>query len=399
MIEHDPVKQVNYIQQVLCQNKKPVGFLLSAGCSLSIKDKNDKPLIPDIKGLTEIVIERINKEEADKKCLDLVLGHFKKDGKEGVNIEDILSHIRALRQVAGKEKVRDLKFEELDKLDTRICNSIVEIMKKEFINENTPYHKLSSWVGSILRDNSIEIFTTNYDLLIEQALESRRVPYFDGFIGAYNAFFDVHAIEEDMLPVRWARLWKLHGSINWNLKDKGLVIRCQAEEGCRVIHPSHLKYDESRKMPYLAMIDRLRSFLKKPSAVLMICGYSFRDEHINTNIMECLQRNPGAIVFALTYGEIKNYPVAIKIAKSIPNFSLLAEDEAVIGMKQAAWIEKENAGEKIENGAVDWTEKKRGEKEISSQARFKLGDFMRFGTFLEDIIGVELKDKEPSNAE
>ena len=32
--------------------------------------------------------------------------------------------------------------------------------------------------------------TTNYDLLFEQALERTRIPFFDGFSGASEAFFD-----------------------------------------------------------------------------------------------------------------------------------------------------------------------------------------------------------------
>lgn len=400
MSEHDPIRQANYIQQVLCQDKKPLGFFLSAGCPLSIKNADGIPIIPDIKGLTEVVIKQIkSKEDDSKNNLEKILKHFKADGKEVINIEDILSHIRALKQVAGKEKARDLKSEELDQLDAKICSAIVEVMKKELPGEDTPYHKLGSWIAAIVRDNPIEIFTTNYDLLIEQAFESKRVPYFDGFIGVDKAFFDIHAIEDDKLPSRWARLWKLHGSINWSLKEKGVVIRCQPELGCRVIHPSHLKYDESRRMPYLAMIDRLRSFLKKPSAVLIICGYSFRDEHINTNILECLQGNPSAIAFALVYGDIKNYPNAIKIAKTIANFSLLADDEGVIGMKQAPWFKKEASGDKSQLVAIEWVSSKVGAEEIVAQAKFKLGDFVLLGNFLEEMIGADAKEKEPSHAE
>ena len=33
-------------------------------------------------------------------------------------------------------------------------------------------------------------------------------------------------------------------------------------------------------MPYLAMIDRFRSFLRKRRATLVLCGYSFGDEHL-----------------------------------------------------------------------------------------------------------------------
>jgi hypothetical protein len=39
------------------------------------------------------------------------------------------------------------------------------------------------------RDFSKEIFTTNYDLVIEKSLEAIRAPYFDGFVGSYEPFF------------------------------------------------------------------------------------------------------------------------------------------------------------------------------------------------------------------
>jgi hypothetical protein len=398
MSYHDPIRQVNYIQQVLCQNKKPVGFFLSAGCPFSIKNSKGEPLIPNIDELTKIISDTLLKEPKHKKIYSLILDHFKSDGKEHFNIEDILSHTRALRHVAGKDTVRGLKSDELDEIDNIICKLIENIMTKRLPSKDTPYHKFASWIGATNRTRSIEIFTTNYDLLIEQAMEDKKVPYFDGFIGACNAFFDLYAIEEDILPIRWARLWKLHGSINWNMKEKGHVVRCQAEDGCRVIHPSHLKYDESRRMPYLAMIDRLRNFLRKPGATLIICGYSFRDEHVNSNILECLQGNPSAAVFTLAYGEIKEYPGAIKIGKIIPNFNLLAEDEAVIGTKQSSWTEKEGLAENPMKMAIEWIEKeKKGENPIV-QAKFKLGDFVKLGEFLEEIMGTELKNEETVNA-
>jgi len=249
-------------------------------------------LIPGIEGLTKVVCDKLASSEK-KDDLEKVLGHFKTDGCNEPNIEDILSHIRSLRQVAGKEGVRGLTAIELDQLDNDICNTIVDLVDKELPGNDTPYHKVATWIGAIQRTQPIEIFTTNYDLLMEQALEKHRVPHFDGFIGSYRTFFDTYAIEEDELPSRWARLWKLHGSINWHQNDNGGVSRVKVDsEQCHVIHPSHLKYDESRRMPYLAMIDRLRAFLKKPSSVLITCGYSFRDVHINANFLEGLQGKP-----------------------------------------------------------------------------------------------------------
>ena len=199
--------------------------------------------------------------------------HFNEDGKIDPNVEDILSHIRSLKLVAGKSTVRGLTAKDLIKLEDKICAIIADVVDAHLPSSGTPHHHLAKWIRSAPRTVSVELFTTNYDLLLEQALEDCEVPYFDGFIGARRAFFDLQSIEQDYLPkrdqipTRWARLWKLHGSINWRLvknsKDRAWVIRSALKhEGDRLlIHPSHLKYEQSRRMPYLAMIDRLRAFV------------------------------------------------------------------------------------------------------------------------------------------
>ena len=101
--------------------------------------------------------------------------------------------------------------------------------------------------------------------------EERRVPYFDGFVGSDNAFLDLESMAEDDLPPRWARLWKIHGSINWWMTDKKKLRRSRDKgEGEQLlIYPSHLKYEQSRQMPYYAMLDRLRVFLRSDQCVLL----------------------------------------------------------------------------------------------------------------------------------
>lgn len=101
---HDPIRQISYLQQSLSQDKKPLGLFLGAGCPLSIKSAKDEPLIPDIAGITKIVCEHLKSSE----CFQKVLDHFKQDERAEQNVEDILSHIRALKTVAGKDAVRGL---------------------------------------------------------------------------------------------------------------------------------------------------------------------------------------------------------------------------------------------------------------------------------------------------
>ena len=158
----------------------------------------------------------------------------------------------------------------------------------------------------------MSIFTTNYDLLLEQAFERNAVPFFDGFVGSRRPFLDIHALEVDDVPARWARIWKLHGSVNWTLLADGSVVRSlpTSPDGQRLIHPSHLKYEESRRMPYLVMQDRFRAFFRQPSATLVTAGYSYSDQHINELLVDGLRGNPSAAAFAMLYGALDTYTEA-----------------------------------------------------------------------------------------
>jgi hypothetical protein len=326
--------------------------------AIRVGSDNGQPLIPDIDGITKAVRDALANCKECSPLLKMLDGHFSKDGRSDVNVEQMLSHFRALRAVAGNDSVRGLSAASLDKLDEKVCQTIHELADKTLPSTETPYHRVASWAGAVPRENPVEIFTTNYDLLVEQAFEEHRVPYFDGFAGVRKPFFDIRAMEEDKLPPRWARLWKLHGSINWyQVPSEGVCRGATNEKGLkRVIHPSHLKYEESRRMPYLAMIDRLRAFLKQPTAALVICGHSFRDEHINEVLVQGLQSTQTAIAFALLFDEMAEYPQAVKLARERSNLSLLARDGAVISGSEAKWPEKDAESVSEDTGRwVVWT--------------------------------------------
>jgi hypothetical protein len=408
---HDPVRQLKYLRQTLSQDKKPLGFFLSAGCPLAVRLPKEKwPLIPDILGLTKYVAEKLQSQTKDKNDFDKLIEELKKTGKPNPNIEDILGFIRGLKQVSvGAKDVRGFTEESLSKLESEVCKRIVEKLKVELPDSKTPYHQLAKWIHNIERDTPIEIFTTNYDLLVEEAFEEIGVPYFDGFVGARKPFFDLRAIEDSLIPKHWSRLWKIHGSINWFLNSKNQVYRSSNldEKDPCIIHPSHLKYDQSRKMPYLALIDRLNSFIRQNSSVLILSGYSFSDEHLNDTIINALKANPTAMVIALLFdtltyeNETKSltirYDKALSLAENRSNLSIWSYDEAVIGGLRGQWkvpklpIEDEDniantivAVKKITKPATEATPE---ESETNHQLR--LGDFAVFGDFTQALIGKE----------
>lgn len=88
----------------------------------------------------------------------------------------------------------------LNGIDEEICKLTTEVVQARLPGDDTPYHQLATWIGGVPRAHAVEVFTSNYDLLMEQSLEERRVPYFDGFVGSANTFFDVASMEQGNLP-------------------------------------------------------------------------------------------------------------------------------------------------------------------------------------------------------
>lgn len=292
---HDPVRQAHFLRESIQSGKKPLGFFLGAGCPMAVEvlaqtggeeleDETPqasttahRPLVPDITMMTKAILTKLESIEEYSESIRTLHAHLSADDASP-NLEDYLTFLRTLISVSGGEEVRGLKAKDMEAIEKALCDEIFELVNVTFPDSNGPYHRLARWIGSVDREHSVEVFTTNYDLLMEQALEQIRVPYFDGFIGSRDPFFDPFAIDEEEMPSRWAGLWKLHGSINWKQDAAtGRVTRCDVAqinaEDRRLIHPTHLKYDQSRRMPYLAMIDRLKAFFRRPSCLLVTIGY------------------------------------------------------------------------------------------------------------------------------
>ncbi|MDP1786239.1 MAG: SIR2 family protein [Polaromonas sp.] len=397
---HCPYRQSKNLLDALASDKTKVAFLLGAGCPASIPHPDGdgiQPLIPAILGLTADVKKKLGESEVYRGSFNIILKRFSEEEPAEPTIENILSHIRALQEVVRDGDIHGLTKTMLAELDEKICEITTVVVGAELPDSNTPYHQLAKWIGGIQRAQPVEVFTPNYDLLVEQAFEAHKIPYFDGFVGSREAFFDLTSMEENAslpvhcLPVRWSRLWKLHGSINWwsryededkkNLK----VVRTGIEKPIggdrQMIYPSHLKYDQSRRLPYLAMLDRLKNFLARGQAVLVTCGYSFADEHLNEVIFQGLRSNPTAICFGLLYGPRANYSDALIKKQKHPNLSLLASDGAVLGTIERDWGSA-NPEHVMHGLSVINKEPTTGDDSTPPNCEFQLGNFKHFGDFL-----------------
>lgn len=332
-IDHGP--QVEILERTIRDDGRRVAFLLGAGCGASIEVAG-QPLVPIISGLTATARSHMSGATGGTLAsLDLML---KEDGIGNPTIEDWLSRLRAMAEIVGASEVRGLKADQISELESALTLSIRTQLDVDLPTNGGGFDSLARWAGSGDRSSPVELFSLNYDLLVETAFERAGLPYFDGFVGSVRPFLDLQAIETDTVPPRWARLWKMHGSVDWVVEENH--VRREGNPAKRtgaMIHPSHLKYDQSRRMPYYAMQDRLRRYMALPNATLITIGYSFGDEHINELILQGLRSNSSAVTFALMRSDLSKYPDLEAHAINNLNMRVLAKTGTVAAGVASTW--------------------------------------------------------------
>ncbi len=328
---HNPDQYMASLRPLIAQGRKRIGLLIGAGGPVSVIDNATKnPLIPAVAGLTQEVVSALDPTYgAVIKALKGEMTDF--------NIETLLSRIRSLGSVIGATQVTGLNGSGYNKLSEAICAEIGKMVDKRLPSGSSPYTDLVSWISGTSREHPIEVFTTNYDLLLEEAMERAGIPFFDGFSGAREPFFDPSSVAANDLPSRWTRIWKLHGSLGWTANQHGEVIRKGGSHSTHLVFPEHLKYDRTQKAPYSALFDRLRSFMNTPDTLLITIGFSFADAHISALLGECLAANPSANVFAFQYRPLVEELFAKAIATKRGNMSVYCPDGAIINGIEAPW--------------------------------------------------------------
>jgi SIR2-like domain len=331
-IIHNPDQYMSSLRTIISGGRKRIGLLLGAGASAGMsKDDGTYPLIPAVAGLTSQVLKILDAEY--QKQTD----ELKKELAPKEDIETMLSRVRALAKIIGPAKIHDLDGPGYAAFGERICEEIGKIVNVSLPANRSAYSDIVTWIVGTTREHPVEIFTTNYDLLMEEALERVRAPYFDGFTGGRDPFFDPVTVSNNDLPSRWTRLWKLHGSLGWTSNENEEVVRSGKDSAKHLVFPEHLKYEQTQKAPYSALLDRLRAFLATPDTLLISIGFSFADAHISARVDEGLAGNPSASVFAFQFQKLANEICALELGRRLPNFSVYARDAAVVNGSEGAW--------------------------------------------------------------
>lgn len=389
---HNAHKTLADLRDHLSRHDKPIAFLFGAGTSCSVRvssgDKGEEPLIPAVPGLTASCKEDVEAMGNPFKKAWATIEAQCEENNQPPNVESILSRLRMMLSAIGKEdRLVGLKADELFMMEEGVRKTIARLVTPDLMRlpADFPHRKFARWLAKTSRKSPVEIFTVNYDVLIEHALEAERIPTFDGFVGCYQPFFHADGLRrpESMPGANWVRLWKMHGSVTWRrIKQDGHVriIRGNPDPAGEMILPSFQKYDESRQQPYVAITDRLARFLDQDDAMLIVAGFAFADEHINNLIFGALENRPRTHIYALQFGEIPEEGILIRRSYQRSNMIVVGPKTGVIGGRRARWVSADTPsfmGEVFEledNGAA------------AKSGVMKIGDFAVFCHFLESMI-------------
>jgi len=316
--KNQSIESIKKIQETFLKvlDNKNLSFLLGSGCS-SYKIEGQEIGIPTMAPMAQEFYESTKFKETEE-CLSNKLKINVGDENFKTNLEAFLSVLHSLSFYHSK--INNEADEEARKINQVIKEARNFILEKCLNEKNikdkrdnellevykTFYKKLLTRNSTLPRLN---IFTTNYDLYSERAMDSLGIHYANGFTGGISKYFNPtifnYALAEkmDLSQSKWNvidnffYLYKIHGSVNWvENDDEGKLFKIQEiqdptfntlkDKKTVMIHPTPLKYNASLGSPYSDLFREFQKKLMQNNNILVTIGYSFSDEHINNLIFQ-----------------------------------------------------------------------------------------------------------------
>lgn len=290
---------------------KNIAILAGAGTSMengSFGGKTRKELWKSYKKEITKIKSCLNKSsnlELKKKCKEVC---------KSKNIENFLSFVLLYEKLTGK--IQDTNGEFLtDKLEKEIADACRLTLAPDNVHHQDFLRKLSARKPG---DPRVQLYTTNYDTLFEQAANKMNFTILDGFSFSYPRIFNgknfdydivyrdhTRVKQEESFVPNAIQLFKLHGSINWEKDSNGNI--CQKENVKKpcIIYPASQKYESSYEQPYFEMIAHLQQTLRKDGTLMIVVGFGFQDKHIQNIIKEAVLQNLNFHLIIVCYGQME----------------------------------------------------------------------------------------------
>ncbi len=300
-------------------NATHISFLLGSGCSSFVKDGVECG-IPTMGPMASEFIAKVGPvddpqfiTEVERKLLLDVLGLDVTADEYKRNLERLMEVLLGFEHVLARSARAELKDMRavVASLIAKVTHHVrLKCIRGRFIDgDDTVLGLYQAFYRKLVyRDRSLPkpwVFTTNYDLFNETAMDRLSIPYANGFSGSVERRFNPsvfrYALAEqlDVSSRKWSSvdnfvyLCKLHGSVNWIEDAQGLFpireISADSALADRImIYPTPTKQSTSFGSPYSDLFREFQHRIVRDQSVLVVLGYSFSDEHVNNIIFQAL---------------------------------------------------------------------------------------------------------------
>ncbi|MBP5229223.1 MAG: SIR2 family protein [Bacteroidales bacterium] len=244
--------------------------------------------------------------------------------KSDNNIEDFLSIVVIYEKLNGEITVDGESLR--GKLQQKISDVCTLKLDASNMHHADFLRKLTARKPS---DPRVQLYTTNYDTLFEQAAMQAGLTVIDGFsfsnprkFNGVNFDYDIVYRErsrikpdESFIPNVF-QLLKVHGSIDWWKSADGNIYQKDDVQSPCIIYPASDKYESSYEQPYIELIAHFQQTLRKEGTLLIVIGFGFKDKHLQSIIKEAVNQNSHFHLIIVCYGTEDGVETGIQ-----PNFA------------------------------------------------------------------------------
>ncbi len=302
-------------------------------------------------------------EELKELCKADIETYFGKE--KNPSYEDLFNCLQADRFI---KKKKGENFQEINNSIAKMqkwlfdhCNTDKTKINKKYASDEqlkqNRYHYHESFVKKLLqRPNNlrrVNLFTTNYDMAFDYALDNLGVHYINGFMGVHNRCFRPEVYDYDLYypgqsvtgkvhrAEKVMKYFKIHGSLSW-LSTKPSVSNTYGikeiplkddfipdVENEIMIYPCASKKSFTLDLPYSELFRQFAQAINQPQSVLFCVGYSFYDEHINDIINQALSI-PSFTLIVANYSPYDNRDSPIEKLKELNDSRIIILDSKEI---------------------------------------------------------------------
>jgi len=257
--------------------------------------------------------------------------HAERCGRGSANIED--QFLAAMQLRAGLSVMEDARADrwkaEIDKQLKTFLGGVLHSERsiadasdeRRQFGDDLLVSFLLSFASRAATRERLNLFTTNYDRLIERGCDLAGLHVIDRFVGALAPVFRASRLSVDIHynppgirgEPRYLegviRLVKLHGSLDWRWKSNELT-RCALPFGAPsdhpglpkepsesvMIYPNPAKDVETLDYPYAELFRDFAAAVCRPNSSLVTYGYGFGDDHVNRVIKDMLTNSSTHLV-------------------------------------------------------------------------------------------------------